>query len=774
MIVNYIITAWRNLLKNKLVSFINILGLTLGLASAVLAILYAKHELTYEQCHKNYKNIYRVNILGNFGELQNIPNTYGPEGKELTSLFPEVETYSISLNAGGTVRVGENIFNERRITVADSTFFDFFTIPFIQGAPAENSMSVVISEKTAQRYFGNDNPINQFMKINLWGVKKDFMVTGVYKDFPSNTIIQSEFIIPLGFASYVPNWQYESYHSSIYKNYLLLKEGVNYKQFNEKIARNFKIPLDVENITAYIMPIKDIHLSGTFENNKGKLIGFLFGGLFMLFTSCANYINLINILFSVRGKETGIRKVNGGKRRDIFFQFLVDTTLSTLISFNLAIILLKSVLPDFNVLMDTNILIDFNPETIGIVLLLFAFTVLFSGLYPAIKYSASKAVTLIQAHGKKPSNKNRSMVILTSFQFFLAIIFIQFMMVLSRQNEFMNNIDIKKFDGTDVLCVEGWSWGELPKVKDELLKNPSIKYVSWGSTIPNMGMNLTSNWKDKDNNTMAAIYQFEEDYLKVFDIKLTRGRFFDKLHPSDKENNIVINEKMVNELGFNDPINESLTVRNKQYNIIGVVENYMALPPIFNHMPAIIHLSNPQNQFLLIKIRPEEPEATQQYIKETLRKINPEQPIELKYHDDVLMDTKEAKSYVSAAELMDLFFRLTIITSLVGIFGLSVFIAKRRRKEIGIRKVLGASVPNLMIKLLKGLIIQVLILIAIATPIVYIAAQGYLTVFPFRIEPGILFYLSGGGLALLMLLFTVSWQAWKASNSNPVDSLRYE
>ncbi len=774
MLTNYILTAWRNLIKNKMVSAINILGLTLGLASAILAILYAKHELTYETCHEKYNDIHKIYIQGNFGEMQNIPASFGPEGKELMNMFPEVDKYSISRETGGTVRVGENIFNENRITVADSSFFQFFTIPLIQGGPKKNSLSVVISEKIAQRYFGDSNPIDQYMNMNIWGVHKDFIVTGVYKDFPSNTIIQPEFIIPFDFSNYISQWDHESYQSSNYNNYLLLNKGADYKKLNEKIASQFKIPVDVENTIAYLMPIKEIHFSGTYENNKGKLIGFLISGLFMLFTSCANYINLTNILFSVRGKETGIRKVNGGKRIDIFLQFLIDTALSLVISFNLAIILLKSVLPDFNVLMDTNIIIDFNLETIALGLSLFLFTVLFSGLYPAIKYSALKAISLIQARNGKPRGKNRSLVFLTSFQFFLAIIFIQFMMIMSKQNEFMNDINIKKFDGENVLCVEGWSWGDLYKVKDELLKNPSIKHVSWGNTIPSYGMNMTSDWKNEENNTMAAIYRCEEDYLKVYDIKLTRGRFFDILYPSDKENSIVINEKMVDELEFEDPINELLIVQGKQYSIIGVIENYMALPPIFNHMPSIIQLSDIRNQFLIIKIRPEEPEKTQHFIKETLKKINAEQPIELKYHDDVLYETKEAKSYVSAAQLMDLFFRLTIITSLIGIFGLSVFIAKRHRKEIGIRKVCGASVPNLMFKLLKGLIIQVLVIIAIATPLVYFGSQGYLTVFPFRIEPGILYYLSGGVLALLMLLFTVSWQTWRAANSNPIESLRYE
>ncbi|MBN2518945.1 MAG: ABC transporter permease, partial [Bacteroidales bacterium] len=754
---------------------INILGLTLGLASAILAILYAQHELTYENCHKNYKNIYRVYISGKFGEMNEIPDSFGPEGKELKNMFPEIKLYSFSKRASGTVKVGENLFNEDKIVITDKSFYKTFTIDFINGTPSQNGLTVAISEKIAKRYFGKEDPIDKYMNININGVKKDFLITGVFKDFPSNTMIQYEFIIPLEFASYIPYWKFETYHSTEYINYVILKDGVDYKELNNKIAANYKIPVEIENISAFLMPIKDIHFHGAYQSNKMKFIGLLIGGLFMLLTSCINYINLTNILFSVRGKETGIRKVAGGKRKDILLQYIIDTTLSTLISFNLAIVILKFILPDFNMLMDTKLTLDLNLEVMGLWTGLFVFTILLSGLYPALKHSASKSIILIQDNEKKLVNKNRSMVMLTSFQFFLAIIFIQFMMVMAKQLKYMDKQDIKKYSSENVLCTTGWAWGDLNMVKDELLKNPSIVNVSWGHSMPSMGiMNFTQEWKNSENKSMALYLNFEEDYLDVFSIKLTHGRFFNESFPSDKENSIVINEKMVQEMGYDKPINQSFYFRNKQYNIIGVVEDYRALPPVFNNMPMIIRLSNSNSQFLVIKIKPENSDATQKNIKEILSNINPDYPIELKYCDDYIMDLKQVRSYVSSGIIMNIFFNLCIITSLIGLFGLSVFIAKRHIKEIGIRKVFGASVSVIMLKLLKGLIIQVLIIIVIATPFVYFFSQGFLQTFPFRINPGILFYLSGGGLALLLLLITVSWQTWMAANSNPVKALRYE
>ncbi|MBN2518946.1 MAG: ABC transporter permease [Bacteroidales bacterium] len=774
MIVNYIITAWRNLLKNKVISVINILGLTFGLASAVLAILFAIHELTFENCHKKADKIFKVYTSGDFGDIQSTPTTFGPVGEDLKNLFPEIEEYSISIGLSGTIRAGENIFNENDILATDSSFFNMFTIPFISGKPASDPLTVVISEKATKRYFGKENPLGKFLTMNIYGEKSGFLVTGVFKDFPSNTHIHREFIIPFTFIDRTSYWNYKEYNGTNYNIYVSVHSETDYKKINAKILSLYKIPIDLENISVFLMPIKNIHLRGTWENNKGKLMGFLIGGLFVLITSCFNYINLTNILFSTRSKETGIRKVNGGKRKNIFLQFLTDITLSTLISFNLAILIIKSVLPQFNLLMDTNISIKPNLDFIIITIGLFLFTIIFSGLYPALRYSALKPVNLMKSSDFQIKGKSFSRYILTSFQFILAIVFIQFMMIMGKQNRHLDDIDTKGYEAENVICISGNQWGDLNKVKDELLKNPAVEYVSWGSTIPSSGYNVTNEWKEKNNQSIAAVYFFEEDYLDVYQINMLKGRFFSYEFISDKKNAIVINEEAAAELGYTDPLNKTVMLWNKNYTIIGVIDKYMALPPIFDQIPILIRNSGNQNEYLVMKISPENRDQTNNYITTALQRFNSEYPVEIKYHDEILNGTKEAKSFISTFKLMNLFFILTIIASLIGLFGLSLFIAQRHRKEAGIRKVCGASVISVIMKLLKGLFIQVIIAICIATPIAFIITKGYLSVFPYRIEPGILFFLSGGGLALLMLILTVSWQTWRAANGNPINSLRYE
>lgn len=774
MFANYFITAWRNLLKNRVISVINILGLTLGLASAVIAIAFALYELTYEECHDKADRISAIYLNGKFGDIQFLPTSFGPEGEALQAMFPEIEAHTISRGYSTTVRAGENLFVEDDITFADSVFFRVFSIQFTEGSSVYDPQSIVIAEEAATRYFGRENPIGKSLRINCNGQQVDFTVTGVFKDLPSNTQVRAEFFIPFSFAPRFGFWNYQEYKATAYNSYVLLKPGTDLNLLNEKIRKSYKIPVLIENVSAYLLPLKEIHFRGTYENTRGKLMVFLLGGLFVLLISCLNYINLTTILFSARTRETGIRKVNGAKQSQVFFQLLTDTFLSTLISFNLAIVLLKLVLPRFNAQMYTNIELTANKQFLLAGFLLFIAITLLSGIFPAIKYSAAKPIFLMKPDMSHSHSKTYSRHILTTMQLFLSIVFIQVIMVMDRQAIHLDSNDVNRYNGEDVICLTGYPWGELPKVKDELKKNPNVEEVSWGSTIPPMGYNLTLAWKEENNTTFAAEYTFEPDYLKIYKIKMIEGRFLSEEYPSDKETAVVINEKTAAELGYSDPVNKQMLLNGKQYTIIGVVDAYKAVPPIMDQMPSLITYSNNLNQYLLIRVKTKEREATHEYILSTLKKFNPDYPVEIKYHEDVLSDTKEAKSYVSASRLMHIFFLLTIINTLIGIFGLSLFIAQRYRKQIGIRKVFGANVTGIMFKLSRGLLIQTIIAVAFASPLSYFISMGYLSVFYERIEPGILFFMFGGLLMMIMLLATVSWQTWKSAQGDPVEAIKYE
>jgi putative ABC transport system permease protein len=356
----------------------------------------------------------------------------------------------------------------------------------------------------------------------------------------------------------------------------------------------------------------------------------------------------------------------------------------------------------------------------------------------------------------------------------MAVIFIQVIMIMDKQGAYLNNIDHKKFDSGNVICINGYPWGDLHKVKDELLKNSNIEAVSWGSNLPTMGYNLTMDWREKDNKTLVTDYYFAPDYLNVYRIKLKAGRFLSDEYPSDKEQAVVINERTAAELGYTDPVNKQVLIRGKQYTIIGVTDDYMAVPPIIDKMAQLITYSREVNEYLIIRVKPGNKEAIHEYIRKTLQRFNPDYPVDIKYHDDVILSTKEAKSYVAASRMMHIFFILTIINSLIGIFGLSVFVAQRNRKSIGIRKVFGANVIGIMLRHSKGLIYQTLFAILLASPVSYMVGNGYLSVFPEHVHPGILYLLFGGLLIAVMLILTVSWQTLKAAYTDPARSLHYE
>ena len=774
MFINFIIIAWRNLLKNRVVSFINIFGLTLGLASAVIAILFARHELTYENSHENSDRITKIYLGGAFGMVEWAPNAFGPEGDALAGMFPEVEEHSISRSTTGVARVGDNLFIEENIILADSSFFSIFTIPFISGAPSADPATVVISATTARRYYGVDDPFGETITIELSNEKIEFIVTGVFDDLPSNTHLRADFIIPFGLSDRFEHWDPDSYNSTIYNIYLLLRAGTDIDYLNSMIRETYEIPVPIDNIHAFLMPVRDIHFRGTFSNNRGKFMALLFGGFFVLVTSCFNYINLTNILFATRKREVGIRKVNGATRSFIFSQFLVDTMLSTLISFNLAILMLEVLLPWFNSLMDTDISLAADLQFVGLGILLFILTVALSGVYPAIRYSATQTTNLLKDIDNLVSGKSYSRRILTTFQFILAIVFIQMIMVIDRQTKHMDNQDVIGYNDEDVIVLPGNKWGDLNVVKNELLANPAIEAVSWGSAVPSHGVSQTTNWKDENNRVPASTVSYEKDIHDIYGIGMADGRFFSESFSADKENSIVINRLTAEILDYDDPLGESLMLWGEQYVIIGIINDYMALPPVFPDNPALIRSSGDNDQYLFIRIRPEDRSSSHTFITGVLNDINPDYPVDIKYHYQFLYETEEAKSFISAMQLMQLFFLITIIASLIGLFGLSMFIAQRNRKEIGIRKVFGASVTSVMFKISKELIIQVVIAILIATPVSVIIATGYLSVFQYRIEPGISFFLSGGLIAFFLVLITVSWQTWLAANKNPVDILRYE
>lgn len=766
-----LIYAWRNLKKNKLVSVINIAGLTIGLACAILAILFAYHELTYESCHEKADRISRVYTLGRFGSMEKIPVTFCPVGIALPANYPEVELSARSRSINGIV-FQDNVtpISEDEIVVADPAVFSIFTIPFESGSIPYNPGEIVLSGEMAEKYF-RGNATGNNITISIYGQKRDFVVTGVFRDLPSTTHLKASFIIPFSMAEQL-GWNTDEYYDTSYNVFTLTKKGTDIPGLNNKIAATYKIPVDIENVAIALVPIKRVHLyENISQNTKASLLILLVGGILALLISCFNYINLSSILFSTRSKEVGINKTIGAGKFDIFSQFMTHTLFTTLISFGLALLVISALIPSVNDLFDVTIESVLNFKSALLIIALFVLTCFLSGFYPALIQSGFKPVSLITNNANK-QRKNRLMNVLITIQFVVSVMLLQFMIIGMKQANHMAKYDVTGLDGRNVLCINGNAWGDLNKVKDELLKNPGIEKVSWGSRVPRVGMGMIQEWKEEGNKEMALQFWMEGDYLEIFRINLLKGRTFTESFFDESRQEVVINTLTANSLGLDDPVGREMMIRGKPHLIIGMTDNFQAIPPIFKDMPVIILKSGPRNEHLLVRIDPSDLRETQTYIRETLSKINPDFPIEMQFYEDYMAEL--AKSYYSTGLIINVFTGIIIFNAMMGLFGLSYFLAERKNKEAGIRKVHGADAMHVLWMLGKGFVGKLVIAFCIATPLIYMGATGYLSIFPRHIDLGPGLFLTGGLLAMLILAVSSGVKLLQASNSNPVKTLRYE
>jgi ABC-type antimicrobial peptide transport system permease subunit len=772
MLKLYILTAWRNLLKNRVISLINILGLAIGLSCAVLAIVYSYHELSYEKYHKNHERISQVYTLGKFGEIEKIPRTWAPAGIVLEDQYPEVERTARTRKVNGIVLQDDQPFLEDRILVADTSVFSIMTINFVEGKVSEGPAELMISRGIAKKYFEHAEAVGKTLTIKIWGQKMEFLVTGIYRDLPSTTHLEADFIIPFSLSDKL-DWKPDQYHDTSYSIYVLTRPNTDLKELNSKIVSTYEIPVDIADISIALIPIRRIHLHENIEQNSmTNLIMLLTAGIIALLVSSFNYININTILFSTRLREVGIKKTFGAGRISIFNQFMFDTFLAAFIGFVLALGILNLIMPSFNALFGTGINMNLKPAVIGLVAGLFVLTVLLSGIYPALALSKKQDLSLIRNQGEQRYGKKRLMGVLIVMQFFIAIMLLQFFILNQKQNIYMTNTNVVGFDGNDVICVSGWEWGDLKTVKHEIQNHPGIEKVSWGDHMPQVGLNLNNNWKEESNQEMALMTWFERDFLDVFKIRMKEGRFFSEEFESGDSTNVIINDLTAHSLGFDDPVGRQMQVYDDMRTIIGVVDEYQAVPPIFNDMPLIIQMAGERTNYLVARINPGMRKEAHAHIEKVLHKVNPEYPADIVYYQDYVAD--QVKTYYATSIMLNVFTAVIILNAMMGLFGMSFFIAERRIKEVGIRKVMGASIPEILWKLSKRFMLLLLIAFLLATPLIFLGGSQYLQVFSRHIDLTPDIFLMGGLMAFLMLVIAAGWKLYTAAVSNPAELLRHE
>ncbi len=794
--------AFRNILKNKEYTLINLLGLSIGIMSFLFIFLWVKDELSYDRYHENSDRIYRIDWYSD------IPQTRTPHPMTYTMVndFPEVEN-AVSITPvwgpGLTqpdrrVKNGEIQFEENGIYAADTTFFKIFSFPLISGNP-DNCLtdvgSLVITESMARKYFGEEDPMGKIITINF-GMDAPFRITGVMKDIPSNSHFHFDFLLSYNTLKAYEDGEWFEWADFGHYNYLLLRPGTDPRALERKMV-NWVIPyLDWpetylnqlnEGVIAFkLTPLDKIHLYShikwELEANGDISYIYIFTalGIFILLIAIINYMNLTTARTSYRQIEIGIKKVLGANRRKLRIQFLFESVVSSLAAMLIAVILFEIFSSTLGNIAQKSFELDYtDPVMIAFILSLTLICGILAGLYPAFILSGYQANNILK--GQKANRKHKSVFrnILVVFQFAISIFLIIGTITISNQIRFLQHKKLG-FNSDQVMVVpiqDTLIRHNYESAKADLLTNTHVKQISAVSNIPGRRFNQNPiQWVSSEEAFPCSEIRVDHDFIKTLGLKILKGRDFSIDRAYDMENVFIINEAAAKLYDWKDPVNEDLiwyddeiTRRGK---IIGVVVDFHFQSLHTSIEPLIIYIDPGEFNYFLIRLDASGVKETLAYLQDKFTGLDPANPFNYFFLDDDF-----AKLYAAEERMQKVsgyFTLLAILISCIGLFGLSAYSAERRTKEIGIRKVNGASTGNIIRMLSFDYIRWILIAFIVSAPIGYIVMNDWLKNFAYQVGNSGLIYFGAGLIALMIATLTVSFQAFKVARKNPVESLRYE
>jgi putative ABC transport system permease protein len=816
MIKNYFKIAWRNLMKNKVFSFINIFGLSIGLACCMLITLYILNETNYDRYHENADNIYQVGTefkgLGNFKKL---PNTPAALGEMMKQVFPEIQQTTRLMRLFNEDKTllqyspqsdAIKSFYETKGYVADSTFFRMFTYHFTEGNPAtalSNPNSVVLSEDIAKKIFGNQPALNKIIHISSsTNGDHDFQVTGVFKPIDKPSHIDGRFFLStMGgtIADMIKNAGTNLANNNMYYTYLLLTPGTDPKKleaqfpaFVDKYAGKQLKAVGFQK-AQYLVSLKDIHLHSGSDTNvtPSGSVTYLYIlasiALFTLLIACINFMNLATARSSRRSSEVGIRKVLGAEKKFLIAQFLGESVLMSLIAFIFAMLLTGLLIPAFNAVSGKDLSLNFsNVPIIAAFLLLSVLTGLLAGSYPAFYLSSFNPAKVLKG---KFSNSLAAVSLrkgLVIFQFVISVVLIVASVVIAQQMKYLRSADLGFEQERQVvipLRTEN-SKKIYHAFKDDLLKLSAIANVGASAFYPGI-TNYADNILYKEGESMEQGKDIRMNYvdtrfLQTLDIQPVAGRLFSDDFPTDTAQAIILNEKGINELGFPSPqeaIGKKLYFdfqgKNYNFHIVGVVKDFHYEDLHLPITPYGFQLSlDPRYNYMIVHAKPGNINNILASIKNSWHNLNPSEPFEYSFLDKDFQKNYDAENRLSA--IVGYFTAIAILISCLGLFGLATFSAEQRIKEIGVRKALGASVSSIVALLSKDFLKLVGIAVLIASPLAWFAMNKWLQGFAYRIHINWSVFAITIVTALIIALITISFQAIKAALANPVKSLRSE
>lgn len=787
MIKNHIKIAWRNLWKSKSYSIINIVGLSIGMTAVLIIGIWVQNQLQFDNFYTDKEDIYKVwnKNLNDVGKISLQEYTSGQATPALITDYPEVERSARMYFSRSRLLSFDDKKIKSKGNEVDPAFIQMFDFKLLKGNSSKalaDTRNIILTSSLAKSIFGDIDPLD---KTILLDNKEPYKVSAVLQDLPGNTNFDFSYLVPLVKAEeYSPNW-----NTIAFATYVQLKKGTDVNDFNNKLTDIIKRKTDSQlGGSLFLYPIAKMHLYSKFEQgipvggkiDQVKLVAGI--GLLILLIACINFINLSTARSQKRAKEVAIRKVAGAQRFNLITQFLTESLLLSMISGVLAIVLAIFALPLFNTIFDNPLTFSLSDPKIGFFLIGFILlTGLLAGLYPAFVLSAFKPIKSLKkvnSSKKIPLNFRELLVIL---QFGIAIILMIATIVVRQQIEYAGQRDVGYSSSQLIeIGMEGDLGKNYEAIKSELINN------GVAAAVTRSGVSLTANagsswggfsWEgatpEQAKKMGFNLERTEGDLVKTVGLKLIAGRDIDYARMAADSTAVLLNEAAIKEMNLENPVGTYIKWGSKTYTIVGIINDYISGSPYNPVTPLFIYATKKSLFNLIIRTSPVSPIQDQlKQIEQTLKKFNPAYPFEYQFVDQKFAG--KFKEQQQTAKLAFIFSGLAIFISCLGLFGLASYIAELKTKEIGIRKVLGASVSGITAMLSKDFIKLVVISIILAAPLAWWSMNKWLQDFSYRIEIQWWFFALAGAAALLIAFVTVSSQAIRAASHNPVKTLRDE
>lgn len=793
MIKNYFKIAFRSLLKSKGTSVINILGLSIGMACCIIIFLFVQNELSYDRFHSKSDNIFRVltidEALGVSSSMVGI--TLPALGQAMEDQFPEVVNRVRMLTQGRQlVNYEQQGFYTQHFAYAEPSLFEVFDFKLIDGdtdAALTAPNTVVFTESMAKRTFGNDDPIGKRVDI---GNQTGLEVVAVMKDITENSHLNFDVIVSMeqadttsNFAQFLGSWQ-----SISMVTYVELANPANEEPVKAKMEELIRANNVGDNFSVTLQPLKDAHLKSSgilFQNynlnktDEGYVYTLAAVGIFVILIASFNFMNLSTARSANRAQEVGVRKVFGAIRKQLINQFMIESIIVSFISLILAIGLVTAVGSTVNLPFDDNLAVIFisNPVwlagAIGFTLLLG----LFSGSYPALLLSGYNPISILRGSFKTSSKGVLLRKGLVIFQFTISIIMIIGTTIVYDQLQLLRNAD-KGFDTEQIVTLNIGAPGlqqSIPVLKNKLEQNPAISATARTGGMPGRTFGrrgVVPEGASQEDTWIVSVLNFDESYVDLMGMEIVEGRMFEWDIQTDQQEAILINEAMAKELAWDEPIGKKIGFGQNQRTIIGVVKDFHFASMRFKIEPLVMFFNPNGGGNLAIKFNAENVSETMAFVQEAWNEVYPNSPIEYRFFDEEFGQQYESDERFG--RLVFSFTWLAIFIACLGLFGLSAFTAEQKTKEIGVRKVLGASISGIVMLLSKQFTRLIIVAMVLASPLAYFMMDAWLNDFAYRVDINWFWFLVSAVAALLIALLTVTFQSVKAAMINPAKSLRYE